>query len=207
MFGTLLGSKLVKESGKNGRKRAFFGLSEAWKWSKIALKWIKNGTNWLGMDLGCFGSFKKVEIWPLGAQKWTRKWKKRTKTGVFWSFWGLEMVQICFQMDRKDLNSIQGTFIQLTDYNLAYLSDIDSLLNCFYWNYFVRDSNNHGKAKAKRQKQNNLQAKNHECKQKHSIDFHENIQSETFHRFKWKHTIGTVHRDITCNYYLYGTVP
>ena len=38
-------------------------------------------------------------------------------------------------------------------------------------------------------------SKNHECKQKHCIGFHENIQSETFHRFKWKHTIGTVHRD------------
>ena len=42
---------------------------------------------------------------------------KSGKTSVF-----------CFEMLQNDLNSIQGTFIITLEYNLAYLSDIDSLL-------------------------------------------------------------------------------
>ena len=69
------GPKLDKESEKNGRKRAFFGLSEAWKWSKIALKWTR--------------------------------------------------------LTRNHSQTVPGYLIKLIDYNLAYLSDIDSLLIAF----------------------------------------------------------------------------
>ena len=56
-------------------------------------------------------------------------------------------------MGQKWSKTVLECLLKLLDTQSYLISDIDSLFEAFYWNnwnYFVRDSNNHSKAKAKK---------------------------------------------------------
>ena len=109
MFETLLGSKLDKESEKtdeNGRFLVFLWPNLTWKSENESVFWaLETQIKHFGVPGGSIWPFWM--LWrPFGYPNLTKKVKKRTKTGVFWSFWGLEMVQNCFEMDKIDQKSL-----------------------------------------------------------------------------------------------------
>ena len=116
------------ETSRSGKNGTFLGL----KSPKYDLKWLGNGWNCIW---DAFGSLKRSKYDLSGSKTWQRKWKFRTKlqkTRVIFIKNCSKKAKTGRFLGWKWSKTVPGYLFELTDYNLAYLSEKDSLFSLLF---------------------------------------------------------------------------